>query len=186
MPMMVSVSNNNNIFWSRCVLTPLINLDRNHPMIAVVTLTKTMMTEAAAIWNAWEMYLIWAYYRPMSNDQIRCRNRAIHRFGCNDVFGIWAVVAMTDVVDGDEMAAVEWQIQLNRAQTQCPAPATMMTMHIHSNPNTRNPWIVPIVVYDLDFRPSIDVRMHAIAVKNGNLVICLAYVNAPMRMPPQS
>lgn len=93
---------------------------------------------------------------------------------------------MFDVVDGDEMAVVEWLTQIQvQVQTRVQAQA-MMTMHIHSNPNTRNRLIGPIVVYGLDFHPSIGVQMHVIAAKNGNLAIYLVYVNAPMRMLLQS
>lgn len=178
------VSNSNTIFWGCCVLPPLINLDRHHPMVVAVVTT----TMEAAIWNAWEMYLILAYYRPMSNDRIRCRSRATHRFGCNDVFGIWAAVATFDAVDGDEMAAVEWLlIQLNRAQIPSPAqPVMTRTARTRNNPNTPNRWTGPTAVYGSDFHPSIGVRMRAIVAENGNSVICPAYVNALMRMPLQS
>lgn len=107
----------------------------------------------------------------MSSGRIRCRNLVTRRFGCNGVFGILTAAAAFDVADDGGMAVQQVRV---------------MIANSHNNLNTRNPLTARIVVYDLDFHPLIGVRMRVADVENGNLAICLVYVNAPKRMLPQS
>lgn len=116
------------------------------------------------------MYLILAYYPLTSSGRIQCPNRAIHQFGCNDVFGILTAVA---AFDGDDDDGMRMRVQV-------------MITNIRNSLSIWNQLIGRIAVFGWDFHPLIGAQMRATGVKSGNLAICLVFVNAPKQMPLQS